>query len=830
MQELLRRIAAWRDVPIEDGTELHVELAGFPSGGLGLLVLVGILLSLALVVYAYRRESRNLSGGRRGLLMVLRMVAVLLAVVLLLDPQLVAVRREVQPGHTILLVDTSQSMGHRDAYERPAVESLATGWKGLGIADPAITPRIELVRALLAHGDGELLERLRSRNKVLVYGFGAALEPLGSLEFQNPATAARATAAPNDQEDPAVDPIEAFDPETLAASGTYSNLGGAVRAALGRSGSANVAGVVLITDGRRNLGPQGPEVARMLKNRGVPTTVVVPVGDPSPVQTLRIERLDAPEKVFQKDPFEISAVVEAQGYGDLEFPVHLVRTDAANGDPVTIRTETARILAGTPETTVRFGDLRSEVTGVATWSVVIEPPRFEAESDERHVRRARIEVLGEKTRVLLLAGGPSHEYRILRNLLTRDDTIELSCWLTSADPDFPQDGNVSLEKLPATREEMEDFDVFILLDPDSSKLTPEWCEAVAEQIRENGAGMWWGCGEKYTLDALREGATTAPLAELLPVIPDVQEADTRIGLARGMPRAFRYQLTTDGTTHKATRVAEDRAESETIWARLPGFYFVFPVERAKPGAQVLVEHEQPGAAGSGPFPLLASGFVGSGRVLFCATDDTYRWRTTFENAYDRFWVKGIRYLFEGRLGAGNSRVRIEVDEETVELGQPQRVIVELRDEAFEPLVVDGHTVLLEDEDGVGEELALEPVEGVPGQYQAWIRPTRTGWFRVAPTEEGDGPAAEATFQVVPAALEKEGPSDLPELTAIAAAPGGVLVARPDEALTAIDAIRAETRIEPYTNSRTLWDSWWTLGALTLVLALEWWIRKRSNLL
>ena len=60
-------------------------------------------------------------------------------------------------------------------------------------------------------------------------------------------------------------------------------------------------------------------------------------------------------------------------------------------------------------------------------------------------------MLGEQTRVLLIAGGPSHEYRILRNALTRDKTVELRCWLTSAGDDFPQDGNVSIDELPSDR-------------------------------------------------------------------------------------------------------------------------------------------------------------------------------------------------------------------------------------------------------------------------------------------------------------------------------------------------------------------------------------------
>ena len=69
-----------------------------------------------------------------------------------------------------------------------------------------------------------------------------------------------------------------------------------------------------------------------------------------------------------------------------------------------------------------------------------------------------------------------------------------------------------------------------------------------------------------------------------------------------------------------------------MWAKLPGFHFAFPVARAKPAAQVLVEHHKPNTSDDpdGAHPLVASQFVGAGRVMFSATDDSYRWRTVFE--------------------------------------------------------------------------------------------------------------------------------------------------------------------------------------------------------
>ncbi len=824
MQEILRWLAHWQGLELEPGTELHLALAGFPSGGLGLLVLLGVIAAVWVVVHSYRRDAHRLTKGRRALLMTLRLLAVLLACTLLLDPQVIAVRREAHPGHTLLLVDRSQSMGGTDSFADPAIAGLADDWRAAGVAHPEQTRRIDLARELLESDHGALLDALRARNDVLVYGFAADVEPLGVLPLRSSDEVTAEAAKKGEQAAP-------LDLKALTAEGTYTNLGAAVRESLARSSGANVAGVVILSDGRRNLGPQGAEVARLLKNRGVPHTIVVPIGDPSPARSLQIERVEAPDKVFQKDPFEIRAVIEGEGYDDTDVTVHLARQREGESAPTELRAETVHVGKGQPEATVTFGGLTDDRPGRAIFSVRIEPPALEAFAPERHVQRVAIEVLDERTRVLLIAGGPNPEYRILRSLLIRDDTIEVSCWLQSADADFPQDGNVSIESLPTERDKLAKYDVVVMMDPDSRKLDRGFCEMLADLVTHDGVGLWWVCGEKHTLDAVRDGATTAPLVELLPVIPDVQEADQSVGLARGMPRAWRFELTSAGRDHKVTRIADDRAASEAIWSRLPGFYFAFPVERAKPVAVVLVEHARPSVSDpTGEKPLIATQFVGAGRVLFSATDDTYRWRFAFESAYDRYWVKGIRYLYEGRIAAGGGRVHVVIAEERIELGEAVRVLVEARTPDGQPQIAEEFPLTVVDQDGNETPIVASAVEGAPGQFETWLRPRHTGWFRVVADTGTDGRPAEAGVTVVPAALEKPGPVDLAELGAIAAVDGGVLVARPTELRSALDQIESETRIESFTSGAALWDAWTTVALLLGILSVEWWLRKRSNLL
>ncbi|MCA8943929.1 MAG: hypothetical protein KDB80_15300 [Planctomycetes bacterium] len=810
MNELLRWLAACRGIEIEPGTELRFELSSFPSGGLGFLVILALVGTLAMVVLAYRRDAHRLSPGRRAVLAALRALAILVAFALLLEPNLVTVKRDVRPGATILLVDTSQSMNQEDSYGR--AESIANAWRELGVADPTHTSRIQLVDSLLAHDDEALLTDLARDNDVYVYGFHSGIEPIGAIEY-----------AGADHSDP--EPVAL---ETLAATGKFTNLGAAVRSALERHRDSTIAALLVVSDGRRNLGARGSEIARGIEQRRVERTLVLPIGDPSATRTVRLTRIDAPEKVFQKDPFTIRANVESQGYDDITVDVRLKRT-GEGGDVEVLATETVDLGDGHREALVEFAGQRSNEAGVFTYVVEVEPPEFESPSPERHVQRTQVEVLGEQTRVLMIAGGPSHEFRFVRTQLMRDNTVSLSAWLLSADPNFPQDGNVVLEKLPDDREALDEYDVFVFLDPDASKLSPEFCELVRKQVEESGAGLWWVCGEIYTLEALRPTASTKPLVDILPVVPDLERADQRFGLGRARAEPLAYRLTPDGAQHKIARILDSREDSARLWAALPGFYVAFPVERIKPGAISIAEFVDPHDRDLGGVPLIATQFFGAGRVLYTGTDDTYRWRSISEHAHNRFWIKGLRHLFEGRLTAGNARLRLTLGDEKLELGSPQHVIAEVKTETFAPLVAAGYDLVLEREDGSTEPLPLSPVEGVPGQYETRFWPRATGFFQVRPQEDV-GREVRATFQVVRAEVEKEGPADVAELDAIASAHGGVLCRTPVEFLAAAGSIESMSVTDTFLSQHGIWDSWVTVLVLLTLLSAEWWLRKRANLL
>lgn len=833
MEDFLRWLASWKGIEPEPGTELQFEFSAFPTGGLGMLVLLGCLVAVIGIAFMYRRDGKNLTTPQRAVLAVLRAVAVMCAIVVLLEPNLVTVKRETRPGHTILLVDSSQSMTHVDAFRRAEVQALANGWREVGVEDPVGATRLDLVKALLSADDGALVRRLGRKNVPQLYSFAGSIENLPLLPPPEPAPGPQ-DAEPDPTSPP---PLPRIDVGRLEADGRFSNLGGSLRTALDRSRSSEIAAVVIVSDGRRNAGPQGAEIARLLNQRKIPHTFVLGVGDPSETQTVELSRFEAPEKVFQKDKFQMSANVASQGYDPMAVTVRLLRADESGNETV-VASRQIEIGGSVTDALVEWKELTSDVAGRFLYRCVVDPPDGEPPVPERHSKVAMVEVLDERARVLLIAGASIFEYQMLRNLLTRDKTIDVSCWVQNADPKFPQDGNetVRIDRLPEERQQFDPYDVVIMIDPNPEQLTSSFCEQLAQHVIEGGCGLWWVCGEKFTLDALLPDATTRPLTRLLPVEPDIDFAQRKMmNFGVAFPRSWPYELApdgADGVAAKLSRIDDDKSARRIKWSRLPGFHFWFPVKRLKPAATSIAESTNPDPKfrrnGRG-MTMFAMQNVGAGRVLWLGTDETYRWRSIFMDAYVKFWINGIRYLFEGRIHAGNSRLRLTANAEKIDLGDAILITADAKDEALQPWIDDSFEIVVEREGGESESVQLVPIESVPGSYELQFRPTALGAYRVRPAR-AMGKNVEIDFQVVAAQIEREGPTDRAELAAIASASGGELLDTPAQLLAALDRIPSRSATDTFRTPHPLWDGWATIVLLIVVLSLEWILRKRFNLL
>ena len=291
--------------------------------------------------------------------------------------------------------------------------------------------------------------------------------------------------------------------DAIAASGSKSRIGDAIRGVLADHDPATLAGIVLLTDGQSNGGSDST-VAMTSARRTEVAVYPVGLGSSDAPINVRIVDLDAPRRVYPGDKFSVTGVLQASGPKDLEVEVQLI--DALDSDASSTRDEDSGAVADPPKFTgdvidsqkikvasdgtltgIRF-ELEPESVGRRRLAIrVVAPPEDRNQQDD--LRDARYEVVARKLRVMAVAGGPTREYRFVRNLLHRDQSIDLDVWLQSGQQGISQDANQVLDRFPSKAEELFEYDAIIFFDPDWTTFSVDALDMLDRWLAQQAGGM-----------------------------------------------------------------------------------------------------------------------------------------------------------------------------------------------------------------------------------------------------------------------------------------------------------------------------------------------------
>ncbi len=504
--------------------------------------------------------------------------------------------------------------------------------------------------------------------------------------------------------------------EIVAATAPESRIGDAINSVLTDHDPSTLAGIVLLTDGQSNGGVDGSSAIASARRSEV-AVYPVGLGSSSAPINVRIVDLDAPRRVYPGDKFSISAILQGSGPKPMEVEVQLLDGLDSDSDdqPVgeVIDSQKATVKNDGTLSGIRF-ELEPESVGRRRLAVRVVAPA-EDRNKEDDIRDARYEVVSRKLRVLAVAGGPTREYRFVRNLLHRDNSIEVDVWLQTGRPGLSQDANDVLFEFPQTAEQLFEYDAICVFDPDWSQFGANSLELLDRWLSQQAGGMIIVAGPVYhpQWNRKRTDPRVARIAGFFPV--NLSTRGPLLGGGRqGGSNAWPIDFTPEARRAEFLWIAEDPEESFDIWERFGGVYDYVGTKSAKPGAKVYGHFSDPTAEVGGTAPIfLASQFYGAGRVFFQGSGEIWRLRGESDAHFDSYYTKLVRWVSSGRLLRDSNRGVLLVDTGKAMVGDTITIRAVLTDDQFEPLDVPEVPAKLLTPGGRIDDIRLLPLKGEP---------------------------------------------------------------------------------------------------------------------
>lgn len=787
-------------------SRLRFEWVSLPANDLALFYGFGLFCSLIGVWYLSRWEANQIGRPARILLFLFRSVLILFAFAALCEPVAYLSRTIKVPAHLLVLRDTSKSLDIRDSWFNNE-QTMDTSRK-LGVTDTgglSSYTRGQLVDRVIERGLLENLTANQSRN-VHLLPFSESLDVTNNRVM-----------------------VESNVGTALNRNSTA--IGTAIRDALKRYQGVAIAGILVISDGRSNLGETPVEAAQAASDQGVLIHALA-VGTENGPHDVALTSVETNSTVFVDELNSVSAFVQSPGMQPVEATVFLERRRGSS-DWDEVARESVRLLGNGVLQELKFA-YSEKVPGPLDLRVRTETTEAEL-TRENNQQTIRVHVVPPKIRVLFVAGSTFPEVQFIRNSLMLDKTIELSTWNQSAEDGYEHPGDTPISSLPKSHDELEPFDCIILYDPDPNNWPAEFSKMLIRFVSNSGGGLVFVAGEMQTESCFASQASPGmEWLKLLPVVQDPGLFQSEVTPRLSTANAWKLTVTESGRDAHVLQFSTDPSANSEILMSLPGMYWHFPVTRAKASANVLARHGDPRMQNKfGPHVLLASHRVGPGKAYFVGFDSTYRWRFVNEQIFDGFWARMVEQAGRSKRLGGQYPFRLRTDKTVYAPGDSVHVIAsfnaqdpEDRSDSIHVEVAGGNAdpptrLKISARDSTRENSATF-VPPVPGSYflRAWTGDELTD----PPSKTFD-----VQFQVKHQNAEFEHPVlDRQQLEKITSITGGrVFDLSESEQISDAFPTRSVERSSEIRHE--LWNTPIVVAMFVILLTTEWIVRKRFQL-
>jgi hypothetical protein len=716
-----------------------------------------------------------------------------------------------------------------------------------------------------AKGGRSLIEKLGERYDLYLGRLGDGLELLQAETLEQDAAVTSADETPERKDGKADEAIALTTGDRSLR--TLTDYPTALEKILKDIPSEELAGVLIISDGRNN-GAAGVEpIGRRLGLQGVPVSGVVIGGSRTP-RDVAIAEVVAPESIFLGDRVRLRATVHVTGAKGSK--INLMMSGAGGIGEDGVVEGDGDVVLDKALIDVLSDDFTHEVRlthepkqhGLRTYTLRTENLEGELFASN-NTWKVDVAISDDRTNVLIVDDRPRWEFRYLRNLFfARDKSVHLQYYLVRPDevagvlreePHPPASasrkfGDAEAGGLPTSRDEWRKFGMIVIGDVDAETLTTEVLADIRHCVSERGALLVVVAGRRHMPHTYDDEYLT----ELLPI-----HYGQRSSSAAAVTRLrSRLVLTGAGGGHPVMQQSASYSENAAIWSEMQPISWRFPVDDVKPGAEILayaaptedavVEENVVDVASAvlqinaesgrrARNALIVAQDYGRGKVLMLNFDQTWRLRhKAGDIRHHKLWGQIMRWGVGEKLRAGTETFRLGTDKLIYTPREAARVIARVTQSNLVG-VADARldVVVTRDE----EELAhVKPVyrEGSHGMYEVALPIfTELGRYELEMTRKdgGEDLTVRTAFMVVNARRSAElanVTSTRKDLNLLARLTEGKVVA-PDRARDLWDAFGEGGTVVKERHERTLWDRPWVLILLIGLLTAEWVLRKRGGL-
>lgn len=734
-------------------------------------IAVGILMLFVAMSWQTLRAPDGPGTGRRLLWLGLRGTLLGLLLLILLNPHRVERREFREPMDVAVLLDDSASMSLQD--------------------DPGSASRRSHLEELIEPMNGLAGNGIRLR----WYRFTGDAESVAS-------------------------------PEDLTGEGRESRIDKALETVLGDERTRDLGAVILVSDGQ-TLNPEAAKsVAQLYQQADIPLYTRL-IGTPEEAPDLRLSDLAAVQATLYSPQVRLSGSLHAPGFTGRKV---LMRV-GCNGRIV--HESLRNVVEDVEQFEMTFD---TPFTGFHLYKVELRSEEGERLADN-NAGVVGVDVQDRKIRVINMEGTPRAGHH-LENALETDPDIEVTSFY------FPQSRSVEasrkipftvdangrkvyniahpLRGYPKTIKEMLEYDVVITSDINKEAFTPEQLDLTVALVEEHGGGFVMVGGST----SFGAGAYDETVIDKLMPVDVYGNKDEKWG-------SFRLQVPKDVLSHPVMALGSTRDETAKIWSDgFPGFTGLNIVNRAKPGAQVLAYNDSRSNE-YGPLVVFAVQQIGRGRTMAFTSDTTQAWGSRFHTSfgttkdpnlyYRRFWNRTVRWLAADRIRRKSGELQLRVDRGVAVPGESVEVRIPF------PPSRPGATVTLKralpGEDAMPVDLFRDELTRT---WHAEVPIATEGeWIFTAelPRLDLDPLFAHALVDVVPDTREMETTAANRDLMEELARIGGGRSLGDDPGSWSVEVDPLGSRIIEY-GQRSIWDRWWMMALLLVLLTAEWGLRRR----